>query len=185
MGIFTDEAYFTDRNGDAIEVAKLEWLNRYLLNKIPVEGVLNGVRADVFSNETLSVDEAQKEEDELRKEYTSLLRSDASENVELLDWYLFELKSWLGYYGYIINRKDYATAEIVMYKSSLTKEEERQNYCDPRPSFKLIATISTLGVENAGTFRLIPPTKEIEEKTFNIERNFGEVRSFIFELEKL
>lgn len=178
MSIFTDEDYRTEDNFEEREIARLEWQNRILLNQIPVKGVLNGVRKEMFSNETISMEEAEKEEDELREEYAKLVGSSASNKSEFFDWYLFELQKWIGVYGYLIRRKDYATAEIVKYVSSLSPEKEKEGCCDPAPQIKVIALLDTNCYTDIG-FYLVCQTKPIDDKIFKMEKNFAQIRNII------
>lgn len=180
MGMFSDEDYFTEDSFDEKEMARLEWQKRLLLNQIPVKGVLNGVRKDIFSTETISLEEGKKLEDELREEYITHISGDSSDKCDLFDWYLYELQSWLGPYGYLIKRKDYATAEVVKYVSSLSKEQESEGCCDPDPSMKVIATLDTQHLDDA-RYYLVCKTQPIDEKILRMEKNFAEVREYIFE----
>ena len=178
MGIFTDEDYCTEDNSDECEIARLAWQNRILLNQIPVKGVLNGVRKEMFSSETISLEEAEKEENELREEYAKLVGSSASNKSELFDWYLFELQRWIGAFGYFIRRKDYATAEVVKYISSLSSEKEKEGCCDPAPQIKVIALLDTNCYTDIG-FYLVCQTRPIDDKIFKMEKNFAHVRDII------
>lgn len=178
MGLMTDEDYWTEDNSDECEIARLEWLNRILLNQILVKGVLNGVRKEMFSNETISLEEAEKEEDELREKYAKFVGSSASNKSELFDWYLFELQKWTGVYGYFIRRKDYATAEVVKYITSLSPEKKKEGCCDPAPQIKVIALLDTNCYTDIG-FYLVCQTKPIDDKIFKIEKNFAQIRDII------
>lgn len=159
------------------ENAMLKWQVRYLLNRIPVTGVINGVRESMFSNDYINLVDGKKIEDQLRNEYISWLSS-GLDISPLMDWYLFELQSWLGVYGYIIKRNGPAEAEIVKYSSSLSKEDEKAGYCDPHPIMKRIALIDAKSLP-AGKFYLVCLTKPIDDKVLLFRRNFAEIRQYI------